>query len=182
MAMKKKILVLSGSPRKGGNSDTLCDQFIKGAIDVGHIAEKIYVQDQKIGFCMACYACKKSSVCIQDDDMEALLEKMVGADVIVLATPVYFYAMNGQMKTLIDRTLPKYYADVKIENKDFYFIVTAAEQKDAMQRTIDGLFGFTDCLPGAKIKDIIYGERAWQLGDIMGNPAMQAAYEAGKNS
>jgi multimeric flavodoxin WrbA len=90
--------------------------------------------------------------------------------------------MNGQMKTLIDRALPKYYTDVKISGKDFYFIATAAEEKSAMERTIDSLRGFTDCLPDAKIKGVIYGEKAWQLGDIQGNIAIQEAYEAGKQA
>jgi len=95
-----------------------------------------------------------------------------------MATPVYYYAMNGQMKTLIDRTLPKYKA---IIGKDIYFIATAAADRSKMNRTIDGLQGFSDCLSGAVIKGVIYGAGAWQLGDIQGNEAMQAAYDAGKN-
>lgn len=178
--MKKKVLVLSASPRKGGNSDTLCDQFIRGAAESGHMTEKIYVHEQKIGYCRACYACKTNGVCVQKDDMSRILDKMIAADVIVLATPVYYYTMNGQMKTLIDRTLPRYYTQVKISDKVFYFIVTAAEDKNSMERTIDGLRGFTDCLPNATIKRAIYGAGAWQLGDIQNNDAMQEAYEAGK--
>lgn len=176
----KKVLVLSASPRKGGNSDTLCDQFMKGAVESGHMAEKIYVSDYKIGFCKACYACKRNGVCVQNDDMTVILDKMVEADVIVMATPVYYYTMNGQMKTLIDRALPKYYTETKISGKDFYFIATAAEKKSTMERTIDGLRGFTDCLPDAAVKSVIYGAGAWQPGDIQGNKAMDEAYEIGK--
>lgn len=175
----KKILILSASPRKGGNSDTLCDEFIKGANESGHSTEKIYLDDMKMGFCKACYACKKTGVCFQNDDVNLVLDKMINADVIVMATPVYFYTMNAQMKTLIDRALPKYYTDIKISGKDFYFIATAAEERAAMERTIDGLRGFTDCLPDAKIKGIIYGAGAWQIGDIKGNKAMTEAYEMG---
>ncbi|MGL5514492.1 MAG: flavodoxin family protein [Sporomusa sp.] len=175
--MSKKILVLSASPRKGGNSDTLCDQFSKGAKQSGHNTEKIYIHQQKNGWCMACYACKKSGICVQKDDMSDILDKMVKADVLVLATPVYFYTMNAQWKTLIDRTLPRY---TEIKNKDVYCIATAADEKGAMERTIDGLRGFTDCLPGAKVKGVIYGAGAWQLGDIEGNMAMVDAYEMGK--
>lgn len=175
--MRKKILILSGSPRKGGNSDTLCNQFIKGAEEAGHMTEKIYVHDQKIGFCKACYACKATHCCIQKDDMSEILSKMVQADVIVLATPVYFYTMDGQMKTLIDRTLPRY---TEIAHKDFYFIAAAAADKGAMERTIDGFRGFTDCLPGAVVKGVIYGAGAWQIGDIQDNKAMEEAYETAK--
>jgi len=175
--MRKKVLLLSGSPRKGGNSDILCEQFAKGAEESGNQTEKIYIQDLKIGCCRACYACRKSHLCVQKDDMEALLGKMVEADVIVLATPVYFYSMDGQMKTMIDRTLPRY---MEIADKDFYFIATAAAGKKAMERTMDSLRGFTDCLPGAKVKDMIYGAGAYEKGEIENNPAMKQAYEDGK--
>lgn len=175
--MSKKVLVLSASPRLGGNSDTLCDQFIQGAEAAGNSAEKIYVHNQTIGYCMACYACKKTKACVQKDDMSAILDKMVDADVIVLATPVYFYTMDGQLKTLIDRTLPRY---TEIRNKDFYFIATAAAGKASMERTMDGLRGFTDCLPGAKVRGVIYGADAWQKGDIQGNKAMKEAFDKGK--
>lgn len=157
--MNRKILVLSGSPRVGGNSDILCDQFIKGAEESGSLLEKVYVNKQSIAGCMACYACRKSGVCIQKDDMKNILDKMVESDVIVMATPVYFYTMDGQMKTLIDRTLPRY---KEIRNKDFYFIATAAAGKDLIERTIDGFKGFTDCLTGAHIKGVIYGAGAWE--------------------
>jgi multimeric flavodoxin WrbA len=177
--MCKKVLVLSGSPRKGGNSDTLCDQFIKGIEQSGHIAAKIYLRDCKIGHCNACYACKKSGICVQKDDMTDILQQIIDADVIVLATPVYFYSMDGQMKTLIDRTLPRY---TEIKDKEFYFIATAADGKSEMERTIDSLRGFTDCLPRAKVKGVIYGAGAWQLGDIHGSKAMSEAYETGKNA
>ena len=106
--MSKKVLILSASPRKGGNSDLLCDQFAKGAEEAGHQVEKIRVQEKKISPCLACYGCRGTGTCVQKDDMAAILDKMVEADVLVLATPVYFYSMDGQLKTLIDRTLPRY--------------------------------------------------------------------------
>jgi multimeric flavodoxin WrbA len=99
--------------------------------------------------------------------------------VIVLATPVYFYAMDGQMKTLIDRTVPRY---TEISDKDFYFIVTAADtDKNMLERTIEGFRGFTDdCLMNAHEKGIIYGTGAWQVGEIKNSPTMRQAYEMGK--
>ena len=94
---------------------------------------------------------------------------------IVLSTPVYFYQMNAQMKTLIDRTMACYY-DERLSGKAFYFIVTAAEDKPALERTMDGLRGLTDCIPDAKVCGCIYGANAWQLGDIQGNPALHDGY------
>ena len=178
--MSKNILIISASPRKGGNSDMLCDQFMKGAGEAGHKVEKLRLAELKIDYCSACYACKKVGHCIKQDDMAKVIEKMRAADVIVLATPVYFFTMNAQMKTMIDRTLGGVQKS-GLENKDFYMIATAADGKAAMERTIDGLRGYLDCMPGAKEKGVIYGAGAWQLGDILKNPAMEEAYRMGRN-
>lgn len=176
----KNVLILSSSPRRKGNSDTLCDQFMRGAQEAGHRAEKIFLADKRIAYCKGCGACGESGrTCVQKDDMAEILDKMVAADVIVLATPVYFYSMSGQLKTLIDRTVPRY---TEISGKDFYYILTAADNSaEAVTRTLEALRGFTeDCLPGAAEKGIICGLGAWNMGDIQGNPAMREAYEAGK--
>lgn len=177
--MHKKVLILSGSPRRGGNSDLLCDKFLRGAQEAGHNAEKIFLRNSKINYCTGCGVCNSTHKCVQQDDMAAILDKMVQADVIVLGTPVYFYTMDGQMKTLIDRTVPRY---TEMANKDFYFIVAAADtDKASMERTISGFRGFTeDCLPHAHEKGIIYGTGAWQIGDIRKSPALQEAYIMGK--
>ncbi len=139
--------MLSGSPRKGGNSDLLCDQFMLGAKETGNQTEKIFLRDKKIGYCTGCETCYDTHKSVQKDDMAETLEKMIAADVIVMATPVYFYTMDAQMKTLIDRTVPRY---KEITGKEFYFIVTAADSsKQSMERTLDGFRGFTFCLNGA---------------------------------
>lgn len=178
--MNKNVLVISASPRKGGNSDTLCDEFIRGAQESGNHAEKIFLASKNIKYCIGCGVCNTTQKCVQKDDMAEILDKMVEADVIVLATPVYFYTMDAQMKTLIDRTVPRY---TEIQNKDFYFIVAAADtERKMMERTIEGFRGFTqDCLTGAREKGIIYGTGAWQAGEIKGTPAVKQAYEVGRN-
>ena len=126
--MSKQVLIISSSPRKGGNSDTLCDQFLKGAAEAGNRVEKIRLADLKIDYCSACYACKTTGRCVKRDEMEQIIEKMRDADVIVLATPVYFYTMCAQMKTMIDRTLGGAQTS-GLENKEFYLIATAADGK-----------------------------------------------------
>jgi multimeric flavodoxin WrbA len=177
--MSKNVLILSASPRKGGNSDLLCDQFMHGAKESGNHVEKIFLRDKKINYCTGCGACQSNGgKCVQKDDMAEVLDKMIGADVIVMATPVYFYTMNAQMKTLIDRTCARY---TEIKNKDFYFIVAAADSsKRAMERTLEGFRAFTSCLSRAKEKGIIYGTGAWEIGDIKGSKAMTQAYEMGE--
>jgi multimeric flavodoxin WrbA len=179
--MSKKVLILSASPRKGGNSDLLCDQFVRGAQEAGNQAEKIFLRNKKINYCTGCGACQSDGgKCVQKDDMAEVLDKMIAADVIVMATPVYFYTMNGQMKTMIDRTVARY---TEISNKEMYFIVTAADtRKQAMERTVEGFRGFTSCLNGAREKGIIYGTGAWKVGDIKGSKAMTQAYEMGQKA
>lgn len=177
--MNKNVLILSSSPRKGGNSELLCDQFSAGAEEAGHNTEKIMFKDKKINYCTGCGACvSRGKGCSQKDDMAEILEKMLAADVIVMATPVYFYTMCGQMKTLIDRTCARY---TEIVNKKFYFILTAADNnKQAMERTVEEFRGFTSCLPGAVEKGVIYGIGAWKIGEIKTGDAMKTAYEMGK--
>ena len=172
--------MLSASPRRGGNSDILCDQFILGAEESGHQAEKIFLRDKEINYCVACDSClKNDGACVSKDDVAEILDKMIEADVIVMATPVYFYTMNAQMKTVIDRTYPRY---TEMTDKDIYLIATAANpEKQAMELTIDGFRGFTSLLPGSKEKGIIYGTGAWNKGDIKESNSMTEAYELGKS-
>ena len=176
--MKKKVLVLSSSPRRGGNSDLLCDQFTNGVQQAGLHVDNIFLKDKKINYCTGCGTCiDRGKSCSQKDDMAEVLDKMVEADVIVMATPVYFYTMCAQMKTLIDRTCARY---TEIKNKEFYFIVTAADTNNrAMERTLEEFKGFTYCLEDAKEKGVIYGTGAWDKGEIKGKPAMEEAFKAG---
>lgn len=177
--MMKKVLILAGSPRKNGNSDVLGQQFALGATAAGHQVETIYLGDMKLNFCIACDTCRKNGRCFQQDDAEGIIDKMIEADVIVLASPVYFYTLSAQMKTLIDRCVSRY---LQITNKEFYFIATAAEQeKGVMEKTMDCFRGFTDCLPGAIEKGTVYGNGVWQKGEIQHHPAMKEAFDFGNN-
>lgn len=176
--MSKKVLILSSSPRKHGNSNALCDRFMEGAVEAKHQVEKVVLAEKQINYCTGCYACKGNGRCAQKDDMAQVLDSMMAADVIVMATPVYFYTMCAQMKTVIDRTVARY---TKIAKKEFYFIVTAADSnKAALERTIEGFRAFTSCLPGAKEKGVVYGTGVWEMGDILKSRAMKQAYEMGK--
>ncbi len=175
--MKKNILIISSSPRKGGNSDLLCDAFMQGALDAGHQVEKVRLASKNINYCRGCGVCNDTHVCMQKDDMADMLEKLLQADVIVLGTPVYFYTLCAQMKTFIDRTVPCY---LDIRDKEFYFILAAAEDdRGNMQRTVECFRGFLDCLEGAVERGVVYGVGAWKMGDIKGNPALEEARSMG---
>lgn len=171
----KNILILSSSARRGGNSDLLCDEFLRGALQAGHTAEKIFLDDKTINYCTGCSICSMhGKPCPQGDDAAEIIEKMVAADIIVMATPVYFYTMNAQIKTLIDRCCARY---TEMSNKKFYLIITAAEtDQSKIERTVDTFQGFFDCLSGAQIAGIIYGLGVWHVGEIKGSEAMNKAY------
>ena len=177
--MSKRVLILSGSPRKGGNSDLLCDEFLRGATDAGNEAEKIRVAEKKIGFCSGCYYCVKSGgVCAKKDDMAELLQKIIDADVLVLASPVYFYSIDAQLKAVIDRTVARW---TEVKNKEFYYIATCADDsQESLERTFECFRGYADCVEGAVEKGCICGEGVYEKGEIVGKPAMQLAYEMGK--
>ena len=98
------ILILLGSPRKGGNTDLLVEAFVKGASQKHHV-EVVSVHAYKVNPCMGCNACFKNeaNACVQNDDMSLIYEKMSRADMLVIASPVYFYGLSAQLKAVIDR-------------------------------------------------------------------------------
>ena len=172
------VLILNSSPRKGGNSDVLCQQFAKGAEEAGHQVEKIDLREKKLAPCLACYACMKEHVGAIRDDMAGIFTQMQQADVIVLSSPVYFYSLSAQLKMLIDRCLVDYKS---LAGKKFYFIVTAADPRhEAADETLVAFRGFLRCLPGAEEKGIIYGTGTWDKGDVYKHPAFSQAYQMGK--
>ncbi|WP_298651705.1 flavodoxin family protein [uncultured Proteiniphilum sp.] len=176
--MSKNILIISASPRRKGNSDYLSDEFMRGANEAGHKTEKIFFHNKKINYCLGCGACYATHKCVQKDDMEEILDKMVAADILVFATPVYFYTMDAQLKTLIDRTVPRY---TQLKGKA-YLIATLADQGEkSMAGTLAAFQGYIDCLDNVEWTNTIIGYGAWDKGDIIGNPAVEEAYKAGKN-
>ena len=171
----KKIVILSSSPRKMGNSDILCQQLKKGAEEAGNSVEQINLYDKNIGFCRACYACFKTGRCVLQDDMSEILEKTQSADVIVVATPTYFLTMNGMLKTTIDRFLPKWQ---DLGGHDVYLIITGHDGKNGLRLVGEELTKIFENL-GNNIKGIIWGDGVWQKGEVIETSAMHNAYQAG---
>ncbi len=176
----KKVLILSGSPRIKGNSDLLCDEFLRGALESGNQVEKINVAQKKVGYCLGCYYCAShNGECVIKDDMPGILQKIIDADVIVLASPVYFYSIDAQLKAVIDRTVARW---LEVKDKEFYYIATCAdEEKQSVETTFACFRGYADCVEGAKEMGVIYGTGAYEKGEIKNSPAMQQAYEMGKS-
>ncbi len=177
----KKVLILSGSPRKGGNSDILCDEFLKGAVDAGNEVEKIFVGDKKIHPCTGCYFCRDhGGRCAFNDDMAEVLQKIIDCDVLVLSSPVYFYSICSQLKAVIDRTVARW---TEIANKDLYYIATAAEDEpETLDITLSCFHGFAMCIDGYEEKGTLYGRGVAEKGEVVNQPhLMTIAYEMGNS-
>lgn len=176
--MSKKILVISTSPRKGGNSDRLADAFIQGAQEAGHTVEKIALRDQRLEFCKGCLSCVKTQRCVIKDDAAAIVSAMGAADVLVFATPVYYYGMSGQMKTMLDRANPLFSADYRF--RDVYLLATAAEAEDhTVDGTVTGLQGWIDCFEKARLAGTVFAGGVTAVGEIQGHEALEKARAMG---
>jgi multimeric flavodoxin WrbA len=176
----KKVLILSASPRKKGNSQILCDKFAGGAKSAGHQVKMIRLSDKKINFCKACDACMKNEgLCIQRDDMGDILKAYQQADILVLATPVYFYGISAQMKTFIDRTYPIWQ---NLGHKNVYYIISAGLGEDIINRSLGDLDGFVEHLDDSKVKGRIYATNVMDAGLVKEQEdLLERAYEMGKS-
>ena len=180
--MSKQVFIISTSPRKGGNSDALAGKFAQGAREMGHQVEKVCLYDKTIGFCKGCLACqaKRDGHCVTRDDADEIVQRMAAAEVVVFSTPIYFYEMCGQMKTLLDRSNPLFPVDYAF--RDIYLLASAAEdEKTAIDGAISGLNGWISCFEKTRLAGTVLGKGATAPADIQGNPAMEAAYAMGKN-
>ncbi len=175
----KKVLILSSSPRKGGNSDILCDKFMEGAKAAGHQVEKVFLNDLNINFLRTNDDYEDRTNLTAIDDTPEIVDKMINADVIVMATPIYYYNMSGMMKTMMDRIFER---ESELTYKDFYFIMTSGDPDiKAMDCALLGFRNFMLCTPTSKEKGIIYGTGVGNKGDVNDKPVMQEAYEMGRN-
>ena len=112
------------------------------------------------------------------DDMAEIIEKVKGADTLVLASPVYFYSIDAQMKAVIDRMVAQW---TVVKNKEFYYIMTAAEESDTvMDCTLECFRGLAACLKGSKERGVIYGKGVYAAGEIKDKPVMDETYQMGK--
>ncbi|MCL2556280.1 MAG: flavodoxin family protein [Firmicutes bacterium] len=179
MIIPKKILVISSSPRRGGNSETLCEQFIKGAKSVGHKCEKIALAQLHMEFCTGCGLCTDPrKKCHIKDDIALIYRKLLNADVIVLATPVYLGSMCGQMKTFIDRLCAVYQ---HINYRQFYFIVSmGADSKKSADLVLKEFRAAMACFEGSEEVGVIVGKGVEEVGDIVGTREYREAFRIGK--
>ncbi len=178
--MNKKVLIISSSLRKGGNSEMLAKEFEKGALKSGNEVEIVSLRNKSIGFCRGCLACLRLGKCVIGDDAVEIAEKIKNADVLVFATPVYYYSVSGQLKTMLDRANPLYDSDYRFT--DVYLLATAAEdEKTTVEGAEKTVQGWIDCFERARLSGVIFAGGVNDVGDIAGHTGLTEAYEAGKN-
>ncbi len=177
--MNKKVLIISSSPRKGGNSETLAAAFAKGAQEAGHQVETVYLREKQVGFCKGCLACLKLGHCIIQDDAVEIAAKMHDANVLVFATPVYYYCVSGQLKTMLDRANPLFGTDYAFTKA--YLLATAAEaEPETVEGAVKAVQGWVDCFERCELADTIFAGGVNGIGDIAGHPALDTAYQTGR--
>ena len=177
--MNKKVLILSSSPRKGGNSEALASIFAKGAQEAGNQVETVYLREKQYGFCKGCLACQKLGHCVIKDDAVEIAAKMHDADVLVFATPVYYYSVSGQLKTMLDRANPLFGTDYAFTKA--YLLATAAEDEpETVEGTVKAVQGWVDCFDRCELAGTVFAGGVTDVGEIAGHPALEKAYQMGK--
>jgi len=177
--MSKKVIVISTSLRANSNSNILAEAFAKGAAEAGNEVEFVSLRGKKIDFCMGCLACQRTGSCVIKDDANEITEKVLHAQAVAFATPIYYYEMSGQMKTLLDRMNSLYPKDYAF--RDVYFMASAAETEDfAPERAINGLKGWIACFEKAALKGTVFCGGVDQPGEAKGKEAVAQAYVMGK--
>lgn len=178
--LMKNIVVISTSLRVSSNSDLLAEEFLKGAKSAGHKVEKVELLGTQIAFCRGCFACSKLGQCVIDDDVNDIMKKVMHADVVVWATPIYYYEMSGQMKTLIDRMNAMYNLDYKF--REVYLLTTAAEDEEFVPKRAEaGLTGWIDCYPKARLAGALFCGGVNKPNEIKGNAKLKEAFDLGKS-
>ena len=163
----KKVIVISTSLRAGSNSHAMAEQFAEGAKASGNQVELISLRGKEIKFCVGCLSCQKTGACVFKDDVPAIMDSVLNADVVCWATPIYYYEMSGQMKTLIFR--------------DIYLLTTAAEDEEFVpKRAEGGLTGWIDCYGKSALKGHVFCGGVGAPNEIAGNGKLQEAYEMGR--
>ncbi len=178
-SMTKKVLILSTSLRQNSNSEALATAFAQGAEAAGHEVERISLVGKTIGFCRGCLSCQKTQRCVIHDDADTIAQKMMTADVLVFATPIYYYGMSGQMKTMLDRANPLFPSDYAF--REVYLLAAAAEDEDsAVDGARKGLEGWVACFPKARLAGTVLGGGVSAPGNIEGHPSLGKAREMGQ--
>jgi len=186
MSETKHVLALVGSPRIGGNTECLVDEVLRGASDTGAKVDRIMLSQRRIGPCLACDGCITTGQCVQQDDMEGLLEAMAHSDVWVFGTPVYWWGPTAQFKTFIDRWYAPWHNPTTrtvFDNRRVVLVVTMGDTDpttaDATVEMIERSFSFL----GMPKPDIVLAPGVHDRGEAANNDElMKRAHGAGRRA
>ena len=175
-----KVLVITTSLRAKSNSDRLAEELIRGAKDAGHEVELVSLKGKEIRFCIGCLSCQKTQKCVLKDDAVRIAEKVKEAETLVFVTPIYYYEMSGQMKTLLDRMNPLYPSDYKF--RKVYMLSVAAEDEDYVpEKAVSGLQGWVDCFEKAELAGTLFCGGISDPNEATGRSVeLDEAYQFGK--
>lgn len=175
----KRVLVVEGSPRHGGNSDLMADEFVRGATEAGGLVEKIFLADYNLQF-LSEEGADNPKEAMRDTESWQLVQKFLDADVVALSTPVYFMNVSDRMKAFIDCTYLGY-GDERMRDKEYYFLTVCADNVDSTcESAIYAMRGFIYCLPGSTERGSVKAYGIGRKGAIKESQFLQEAYELGK--
>ncbi len=175
------VLVITTSLRAKSNSDILAERLITGAKDAGHQVDHISLKGKTIKFCIGCMSCQKTQKCALKDDAVEIAEKVKNAETLVFVTPIYYYEMSGQMKTLLDRMNPLYTTDYSFHNV-YMLSVAAEDEASTPAKAVTGLQGWVDCFERAELAGSLFCGGINDAGEAAGKTeAQQKAYEFGRS-
>ncbi|MCR5648038.1 MAG: flavodoxin family protein [Oscillospiraceae bacterium] len=176
----KKVLIVSTSLRKDSNSEALAEAFARGAREAGHEVELISLRGKTVGFCRGCLVCQDKGRCVIRDDADEICRRALTADALVFATPIYYYEMSGQLKTLLDRLNPLFPSDYAF--RDVYLLTSAAEDGEQVpQRAVSGLEGWIECFEKARLAGTVFMGGVTAAGEYKGHPALEQAAALGRS-
>lgn len=185
----KLVVGISGSPRRGGNSDTLLDKALEGASSVGARTEKIFLNDMDFRPCQACGGCDEAGVCMLPDDMRQIYKSLESADAIIVASPVYFGSVTAQLKAMVDRFQGSWVARYVLKSesrrwdrKGYFLCVSGSRERrfftDA-RKIVKNFFATI----GVKYSGEIFCGGVDRAGEVRGRPGIVTkAFELGQGA
>lgn len=178
--MSKKIIILNGSPRKSGNTSALVSAFIEGAEKKGHIVSEFFLDEMNIHGCKGCFGGGKNpeSPCVQKDDMDKIYPVYKGADVVVLASPLYYWSISGQLKCAFDRLFAVAECDANYRNPVKDCALLMAAEGNGFEETLYWYDRLEEHIGWRSIGRVLCGG-VTDIGDIAGNPKLREAYDLG---
>lgn len=176
---KIRVLGIVGSPRRGGNTETLVDEVLAGAKEAGAEIKKIILNDLKIGHCQGCNACSKNGQCKYSDDMDIINEEMSKSSAFVYGTPVYYWGPTSIFKAFSDRLLATSKKGF-IKDKKLAFVIPLGGSESVARHTV-GMITDAANYRGANLVGQVVSPGTGSIGDIKQKlDMMKKAFELGK--